>query len=102
MEAKCLLWNGPASYFEKSEFAHGTVEIMNMFTEAQGVTIVGGGHTSALFNQRGKASEVSHNSTGGGSVLTMLSGGIMPVFDSLERSQEKFRPLLRSLGMSRE
>tara|TARA_B100000902_G_scaffold230257_1_gene218465 strand:+ start:464 stop:1765 length:1302 start_codon:yes stop_codon:yes gene_type:complete len=102
MEANCLLWNGPASYFEKSEFAHGTVEIMNMFTEAQGVTIVGGGHTSALFNQRGKAGEVSHNSTGGGSVLTMLSGGTMPVFDSLERSYEKFRPLLRSLGMSKE
>ena len=102
MEANCLLWNGPASYFEKSEFAQGTVEIMNMFTEAQGVTIVGGGHTSALFNQRGKAGEVSHNSTGGGSVLTMLSGGTMPVFDSLERSHEKFRPLLRSLGMSKE
>tara|TARA_Y100001935_G_scaffold81737_1_gene68084 strand:- start:6644 stop:7945 length:1302 start_codon:yes stop_codon:yes gene_type:complete len=102
MEANCLLWNGPASYFEKSEFAYGTVEIMNMFTEATGVTIVGGGHTSALFNQRGKANQVSHNSTGGGSVLTMLSGGIMPVFESLEASENKFRPLLRSLGISKE
>ena len=102
MEANCLLWNGPASYFEKSEFAYGTVEIMNMFTEATGVTIVGGGHTSALFNQRGKADQVSHNSTGGGSVLTMLSGGIMPVFESLEASEYKFRPLLRSLGISKE
>lgn len=102
MEANCLLWNGPASYFEKSEFAYGTVEIMNMFTEATGVTIVGGGHTSALFNQRGKADQVSHNSTGGGSVLTMLSGGIMPVFESLEASDNKFRPLLRSLGISKE
>tara|TARA_B100002019_G_C21274903_1_gene604853 strand:- start:9868 stop:11169 length:1302 start_codon:yes stop_codon:yes gene_type:complete len=102
MEANCLLWNGPASYFEKSEFAYGTVEIMNMFTEATGVTIVGGGHTSALFNQRGKADQVSHNSTGGGSVLTMLSGGIMPVFESLEASDNKFRPLLRSLGIGKE
>ena len=101
MEANCLLWNGPASYFEKSEFAYGTVEIMNMFTEATGVTIVGGGHTSALFNQRGKADQVSHNSTGGGSVLTMLSGGKMPVFESLETSENKFRPLLRSLGISK-
>ncbi len=102
MEANCLLWNGPASYFEKSEFAYGTVEIMNMFTEATGVTIVGGGHTSALFNQRGKADQVSHNSTGGGSVLTMLSGGVMPVFESLKASDNKFRPLLRSLGISKE
>ena len=36
MEANCLLWNGPASYFEKSDFAYGTIEIMNMFTEATG------------------------------------------------------------------
>lgn len=102
MEARCLLWNGPASYFEKSDFAYGTIEIMNMFVEAQGITIVGGGHTSALFNQRGKASEVSHNSTGGGAVLCMLSGDRMPVFESLERSSRKFRPLLNSLGLSSE
>ena len=57
MEARCLLWNGPASYFEKSDFAYGTIEIMNMFVEAQGITIVGGGHTSALFNQRGRSSK---------------------------------------------
>jgi phosphoglycerate kinase len=102
MEARCLLWNGPASYFEKSDFAYGTIEIMNMFAEAQGITIVGGGHTSALFNQRGKSSEVSHNSTGGGAVLCMLSGDRMPVFESLERSSRKFRPLLNSLGLSPE
>ena len=102
MEARCLLWNGPASYFEKSDFAYGTIEIMNMFVEAQGITIVGGGHTSALFNQRGKAGQVSHNSTGGGAVLCMLSGDRMPVFESLERSSLKFRPLLESLGISSE
>lgn len=100
MEAGCLLWNGPASYFEKSEFAHGTIEIMNMFVEAPGVTIVGGGHTSALFNQRGKAGGVHHNSTGGGAVLCMLSGDKMPVFEALESSREKFAPLLPALGMS--
>ena len=99
MEAGCLLWNGPASYFEKSEFAYGTIEIMNMFVEAPGVTIVGGGHTSALFNQRGKGADVHHNSTGGGAVLCMLSGDRMPVFDALESSKEKFAPLLSALGL---
>ncbi|MAR42427.1 MAG: phosphoglycerate kinase [Euryarchaeota archaeon] len=100
MGAGCLLWNGPPSYFEKSEFAYGTIEIMNMFVEAPGVTIVGGGHTSALFNQRGKAGEVHHNSTGGGAVLCMLSGDRMPVFEALESSKEKFTPLLSALGLS--
>ncbi len=100
--AKCILWNGPASYFEKPEFAFGTIEILNMCAEATGVTIVGGGHTSALVNQRGMAGEFSHNSTGGGSALGMLSGDTMPVIDSLSKSNDKFRPLLGALGLEEE
>ena len=100
--AKCILWNGPASYFEKPEFAFGTIEILNMCSEATGVTIVGGGHTSALVNQRGMASEFNHNSTGGGSALGMLSGDPMPVIDSLSKSNDKFRPLLEALGLDEE
>ncbi|MFL2493622.1 MAG: phosphoglycerate kinase [Candidatus Thalassarchaeum sp.] len=100
--ANCILWNGPASYFEKPEFAFGTIEILNMCAEATGVTIVGGGHTSALVNQRGLAGEFSHNSTGGGSALGMLSGDPMPVIDSLSKSNDKFRPLLGALGLDEE
>ncbi len=100
--ANCILWNGPASYFEKPEFAFGTIEILNMCAEATGVTIVGGGHTSALVNQRGLAGEFSHNSTGGGSALGMLSGDPMPVIESLSKSNDKFRPLLQALGLDEE
>ena len=100
--ANCILWNGPASYFEKPEFAFGTIEILNMCAEATGVTIVGGGHTSALVNQRGMAGEFSHNSTGGGSALGMLSGDPMPVIESLSKSNDKFRPLLEALGLDEE
>ena len=73
-----------------------------MCAEATGVTIVGGGHTSALVNQRGMAGEFSHNSTGGGSALGMLSGDPMPVIDSLSKSNDKFRPLLEALGLDEE
>jgi 3-phosphoglycerate kinase len=45
------------------------------------------------------AGEVSHNSTGGGSALGMLSGDPMPVIDALARSNDKFRPLLGALGL---
>ena len=100
--ANCILWNGPASFFEKPEFAFGTIEILNMCAEATGVTIVGGGHTSALVNQRGMAGEFSHNSTGGGSALGMLSGDSMPVIESLSKSNDKFRPLLGALGLDEE
>jgi len=99
MDANCVMWNGPASFFELPEFAIGTIEILNMCVEATGVTIVGGGHTSALVNQRGMSGEVSHNSTGGGSTLGMLSGEPMPVIEALARSNDKYRPLLGALEL---
>jgi phosphoglycerate kinase len=97
--AGCILWNGPASYFELPGFAFGTIEILNMCTESSAVTIVGGGHTSSLVSNRGVVNLVTHNSTGGGACLTMLSGGFMPVVESLIKSNEKFRSLLPSLDI---
>ncbi len=89
--AGCVLWNGPASYFEKENFAFGTIEILNMICESDAFTIVGGGHTSALVSQRNLVDSVDHNSTGGGACLTMLAGDAMPVIDSLIISANQFR-----------
>jgi phosphoglycerate kinase len=100
INAGCILWNGPASYFELPGFAFGTIEILNMCTESSAVTIVGGGHTSSLVSNRGVTDSVTHNSTGGGACLTMLSGGSMPVIKSLNKSNDKFRPLLSSLELA--
>ncbi|MEC7708828.1 MAG: phosphoglycerate kinase [Candidatus Thermoplasmatota archaeon] len=98
--AGCILWNGPASYFELPEFAFGTIEILNMCTETEAMTIIGGGHTSALVNSRGASSLVSHNSTGGGSTMSFLSGEPMPVIASLKDSYAKYGEDLMSLGLA--
>ena len=99
-DAGCILWNGPASYFELPEFAFGTIEILNMCTETDAMTIIGGGHTSALVNSRGAANLVSHNSTGGGSTMSFLSGEPMPVIASLKDSYRKHIGDLERLGLS--
>ena len=99
INAGCILWNGPASYFELPGFAFGTIEILNMCTESSAVTIIGGGHTSSLVSNRGVVNQITHNSTGGGACLTMLSGGFMPVIDSLVRSNNKFRSILGALDL---
>ncbi len=83
MDAACVLWNGPASYFEKPAFAFGTIEILNSCVESEAFVIIGGGHTSALVNQRGVSEKVSHNSTGGGACLTFLAGKRMPAIDAI-------------------
>ncbi len=99
-DARCILWNGPASYFELPEFAFGTIEILNMCTETDAMTIIGGGHTSALVNSRGAANLVSHNSTGGGSTMSFLSGEPMPVIASLKDSYRKYIGDLERLGLA--
>ena len=96
--AGCILWNGPASYFELPEFAFGTIEILNMCTETNAMTIIGGGHTSALVNSRGAATLVSHNSTGGGSTMSFLSGEPMPVIASLKDSCRRYSDDLEGMG----
>ncbi|MAS89328.1 MAG: phosphoglycerate kinase [Euryarchaeota archaeon] len=98
-EAGCILWNGPASYFELPEFAFGTIEILNMCAEASAMTIIGGGHTSALVNQRGVAHEITHNSTGGGATMCFLSGDSLPVIGALKTSYRKFSYRLDEFGL---
>ena len=90
MNAKCILWNGPASYFEKPKFAFGTIEILNTCVETDAFVIVCGGHTGTLVNQRGAGEKGGHNSTGGGSCLTFLAGKRMPAIEALEKSAQKF------------
>ena len=100
IDAGCILWNGPASYFELPEFAFGTIEILNMCAETNAMTIIGGGHTSALVNQRGMANRVTHNSTGGGSTMCFLSGDSMPVIRALKQSRNKFETNLGEFSLS--
>ena len=90
MEAKCVLWNGPASYFEKPKFAFGTIEILNSCVETEGYVIIGGGHTNTIVNERGVNEKVGHNSTGGGSCLTLLANKRMPAIEALKASAKKF------------
>ena len=99
MGASCVLWNGPASYFEKQNFAFGTIEVLNMCVETTAMTIIGGGHTSALVEARGVVEKVTHNSTGGGATLTMLSDGEMPVIRSLIESYGISRAILSDKGL---
>ena len=100
VNAGCVLWNGPAGFFEKDPFAFGTIEILNQCCESNGFVIIGGGHTSTLVNERKVAHLVGHNSTGGGACLTMLAGRKMPVIEALEESAVNFAGKLSELGLS--
>jgi 3-phosphoglycerate kinase len=81
MNSKTILWNGPLGVFEMENFANGTITLGNYITEstAKGAfSLVGGGDSVAAVKQFGLEDKVSYVSTGGGAMLEMLEGRILP------------------------
>ena len=81
MNSKTILWNGPLGVFEMENFANGTIELGNYIAEstANGAfSLVGGGDSVAAVKQFGLEDKMSYVSTGGGAMLEMLEGRILP------------------------
>lgn len=79
--AKTILWNGPMGVFEMSSFAKGTLAIAESVAEATqngAYSLVGGGDSVAAVTQVGLSDAVSYVSTGGGALLEMLEGKVLP------------------------
>ena len=81
MNSKTILWNGPLGVFEMEKFAHGTIQLGEYIAEAtaQGAfSLVGGGDSVSAVKQFGLEDKMSYVSTGGGAMLEMLEGRILP------------------------
>ncbi len=89
--SKGVIVNGPMGVFELSEFFVGTVMVLRGAAESPGLKVAGGGHTIAALEKYGLKGYFDHISTGGGSLITFLSGGRMPVIEALQKSYELFR-----------
>ncbi|PVF98319.1 putative PGK1-phosphoglycerate kinase [Serendipita vermifera] len=81
LEAKTILWNGPAGVFEFPAFARGSKDLLDANIEAakNGATvIVGGGDTATVVANYNAEDKLSHVSTGGGASLELLEGKTLP------------------------
>jgi phosphoglycerate kinase len=81
LESKTILWNGPLGVFEMPTFANGTIALGDYIAEATAngaFSLVGGGDSVAAVKQFGFEDKVSYVSTGGGAMLEMLEGKILP------------------------
>ena len=81
LDSKTILWNGPLGVFEMESFANGTIKLGDFIAEstANGAfSLVGGGDSVAAVKQFGFEEKMSYVSTGGGAMLEMLEGRILP------------------------
>lgn len=79
--SKTILWNGPLGVFELEKFASGTIALGKFIAEATqngAFSLVGGGDSVAAVKQFGLENKMSYVSTGGGAMLEMLEGKILP------------------------
>lgn len=85
-DSKIILWNGPMGVFEMDAFAKGTIQVGNAVVKAtnnSAFSLVGGGDSVAAVKKFGLENDVSYVSTGGGAMLEMLEGKVLPGIHAL-------------------
>ena len=85
--SKTVLWNGPAGYFENSNFANGSFEIAKKIVQKNRdnliFSIAGGGDTIAVLNKINAVKNFNFVSTAGGAFLEYLEGKELPGIKAL-------------------
>jgi len=88
VDAKTVVWNGPAGVFEFEAFSAGTRAVAQALVDAGragGFSIVGGGDSAAAIRILGfDEADFGHISTGGGASLEFLEGKSLPGIAVLE------------------
>lgn len=87
--SKTIVWNGPMGVFEFANFATGTLAIAHAVADATSngaFSLIGGGDSVSAINKAGLEDAVSYVSTGGGAMLEMLEGKILPGVAAIEEN----------------
>ena len=82
-KSSSIFWNGPLGYIEKKPYDTATVELAKAIADHKCFSIIGGGDTLPIIENLKLQSEYSCLSTGGGSLLTYLEGGSLPILNKL-------------------
>lgn len=81
--AKTIFWNGPLGQTEDKNYQEGTKKIIQAIIKSGAFSIVGGGETVEFIQELGLGEKFNHLSTGGGAMLSFLSGEKLPGLEAL-------------------
>ena len=81
--AGTILWNGPLGFFEKDNFAMGTITVAKMIISSKGFSVAGGGDTISAAEKAGVLDRLDYVSTAGGAFLEFMEGRKLPAIEAL-------------------
>lgn len=82
--------SGPAGFFEKENFSHGTKRLLTAVANSMATTIVSGGHLTSALKKYGLAERINHISTAGGALVLYMTGQKLPMIKALEGAARKY------------
>jgi len=86
--ARSVVINGPMGMFEEERFSFGTIELIKSLRSSKAFSVLGGGHSVAAVEKYGISQYVSYISSGGGAMISFLSGEKLPGVVALERASK--------------
>jgi phosphoglycerate kinase len=70
--------------FEEAPYDQGTRQILDIIADTDSFTLIGGGESVQILEERNLFNSISFVSTGGGAMLEYLSGNSMPGIEALK------------------
>jgi phosphoglycerate kinase len=90
-ESKTVVAAGPMGVFEEDGFETGTRAVLESMAQAKAFTVVGGGHMAGYADILGISDQLSHVSTAGGAMLSMLAGEELPAITALVAAAKRHK-----------
>jgi len=88
--SKTVVASGPMGVFEQDGFETGTKVILETMAKSNAFTVIGGGHLAGYAGILHIADRLTHVSTAGGAMLSMLAGEELPAITALIASAKRF------------
>ncbi len=84
-EARTIFWSVPLGMFEEKKFEKGTKQIAEaIIKNRSALKVAGGGDSVFALKKFGLIDKFNHISTGGGAMLSFLSGEKLPGIEAIK------------------
>ncbi len=90
-ESNTVVAAGPMGVFEQDGFETGTRAVLESMASSDAFTVIGGGHLSGYAGILGISQKLSHVSTAGGAMLSLLAGEELPAIAALVHAAKRHK-----------